>query len=431
MATSFHNKEGIKMKASLPFKYIKSKKREKYYVVFDFRDDDNKRQRKWVGTGLSTDCNEKILDKRIDEIVVQFFKDYCSGKLKKPAEKLSKSEINLELLKTAKGTNSSEYQFNQFLIYWLETIKPTIAQNSYESYSVVIKKIIDYFDENYPNLLIRDLTALHIQQFYNDKFNSGLTANTIKHYHANIHKALKYAVKMDIISSNPSEKTDLPKLKKFQAGFYNAKELDEMFTAFKGDRLELVVNIAAYYGLRRSEVLGLKWDCVDFDRKTITIRRKMISRTGNGHEEIIVEEQLKTKSSIRTLPMIPYIEEKLKERYFYEQHYSHILKGNFDRTYDGFVCRDNLGKIITPDYVSQHFAIVLKNANLRHIGFHDLRHSCASLLLANGVSMKAIQEWLGHSTFNVTADFYSHLDYNSKISSAEAIAKAFSSSADN
>ena len=157
----------------------------------------------------------------------------------------------------------------------------------------------------------------------------------------------------------------------------------------------------------------------------------MISRTGNGHEEIIVEEQLKTKSSIRTLPMIPYIEEKLKERYFYEQHFSHILKGNFDRTYDGFVCRDNLGKIITPDYVSQHFAIVLKNANLRHIRFHDLRHSCASLLLANGVSMKAIQEWLGHSTFNVTADFYSHLDYNSKISSAEAIAKAFSSSADN
>lgn len=264
-----------------------------------------------------------------------------------------------------------------------------------------------------------------IQQFYNDMYNSGISGNTVKHYHANIHKALKYAVKMDLIPSNPSEKTELPKMNKYVASFYNEKELEMLFKAFKDDRMELVVYIAAYYGLRRSEVCGLKWDAIDFDKKTITIRRKIISdfSTGTGKETLICEDELKTEASKRTLPLIPKIEKMLKERKFLETHYSNLLKDGFDRTFDGFVCRDNFGKLITPNFISDHFNIVIKRNNLRYLRFHDLRHSCASLLVANGVPMKAIQEWLGHSTFNVTANYYSHLDYNSKISSAETIAK--------
>lgn len=106
-----------------------------------------------------------------------------------------------------------------------------------------------------------------------------------------------------------------------------------------------------------------------------------------------------------------------------EEYYSKLLGKDFDREYDGFVCRDNFGKLITPNFVTSHFKYIIKKNKLKHIRFHDLRHSCASLLLANGVSMKAIQEWLGHSTFNVTANFYSHLDFHSKVESAETIAK--------
>lgn len=147
---------------------------------------------------------------------------------------------------------------------------------------------------------------------------------------------------------------------------------------------------------------------------------------GENGDELVVEEELKTKASVRTLPLIPHIEAMLKERFFLEQYYSNLLKGDFDCTFDGFVCRDSLGRIITPNYTTQHFQVVIAKNNLRHIRFHDLRHSCASLLVANGIPMKAIQEWLGHSTFNVTADFYSHLEYSSKITSAETIAKIFS-----
>ena len=166
--------------------------------------------------------------------------------------------------------------------------------------------------------------------------------------------------------------------------------------------MELVVNIAAYDGLRRSEVLGLKWDAIDFDKGTLSVCRKITSINADEHEQLRVDDTLKTEASVRTLPLIPQIEKMLKEKLKLEMQYSQILKGDFDRTFDGFVCRDNTGALITPEYVTRHFKDVVKKYKLRPLRFHDLRHSCASLLLANGVSMKAIQDWLGHSTFNVT-----------------------------
>lgn len=202
-----------------------------------------------------------------------------------------------------------------------------------------------------------------IQQFYNDLYGSGLTANTVKHYHALLHRAFKYAMKMDLLGSNPTEKTELPKLKKFNATFYNKDELDTLFKEFESDRMELVVYIAAYYGLRRSEVCGLKWDAIDFDKKTLTIRMKIVSDFSNGKEEIICEEQFKTEASKRTLPLIPKIEKMLTDRLFFESHYSNLLKKEFDHIYDGFVCRDNYGKLITPNFVTDHFKIVIKKNN--------------------------------------------------------------------
>lgn len=228
---------------------------------------------------------------------------------------------------------------------------------------------------------------------------------------------------MDMLDINVADKVELPKIQKFEANFYNKDELEQLFEVFKGDRLELVVHIAAYYGLRKSEIIGLKWDSVNFEEKKLTVRRKVSSTYGSGKEMIFVENQLKTESSVRTFPLIPHIEQMLIERKTLEEYYSKLLGKDFDREYDGFVCRDNFGKLITPNFVTSHFKYIIQKNKLKHIRFHDLRHSCASLLLANGISMKAIQEWLGHSTFNVTANFYSHLDFHSKVESAETIAK--------
>ena len=96
---------------------------------------------------------------------------------------------------------------------------------------------------------------------------------------------------------------------------------------------------------------------------------------------------------------------------------------SYDNEFDGFVCRVSNGKLLAPDYVTNHFHYIIKKNDLRPLRFHDLRHSCASLLLANDIPMKAIQEWLGHSTFNITANLYSHLEYNAKVASAETLAR--------
>lgn len=143
----------------------------------------------------------------------------------------------------------------------------------------------------------------------------------------------------------------------------------------------------------------------------------------NG-EELIAEDKLKNASSTRVLPLIPHIEELLLEEQRKQEYYRSLIPKGYNRDYLDYICLDNMGNLISPNYVSDHFRHMIKKHNLQKIRFHDLRHSCASLLLASGISMKQIQEWLGHSTYNVTANFYSHLDYNAKIASAEAINKA-------
>ncbi|WP_242940030.1 tyrosine-type recombinase/integrase [Ruminococcus sp. YE71] len=115
-------------------------------------------------------------------------------------------------------------------------------------------------------------------------------------------------------------------------------------------------------------------------------------RQGDIHAaEFSDEFTLKTEASVRTLPLIPHIERMLIEQQK-EEMYSKLLKSDFDRTYEGFVCRDAYGKLITPNFVSDHFKNMVKKYGLRKLRFHDLRYSCASLLLANGESMKAIQD---------------------------------------
>ena len=191
--------------------------------------------------------------------------------------------------------------------------------------------------------------------------------------------------------------------------------------------MELVVQVAAYYGFRRSEVLGLKWDAVDFNANTITIQHKVTNSYGNGKEEIIKSNTLKTTSSRRTLPLIPKIKEMLLKEKEKQREAKKTLRKGYSNEGDGYIFRDGLGNLITPNYVTSHFRYVIKKKGLRKLRFHDLRHSCASLMLANDVQMKQIQEWLGHSSYyNITANLYAHLDCSSKLAAANVISDALS-----
>ena len=181
------------------------------------------------------------------------------------------------------------------------------------------------------------------------------------------------------------------------------------------------VKLAAFYGLRREEVLGLRWKAIDFEENTITINHTATQIEENGKTVTVASDTTKTKFSMRTLPMVPQFRKLLLRKKEEQAELRRVCGKCYNKEFLDYVCVNALGERIKPSYLTNSFpAFVVKNG-MRRIRFHDLRHSCASLLLANGVSLKHIQEWLGHSDFSTTANIYAHLDYQSKITSAEAI----------
>ncbi|MCM1530564.1 MAG: site-specific integrase [Alistipes sp.] len=401
------------MKASLPYKYITAVKNGKHYVVFDYKDKAGKRKRKWAATGLPEKCTKKVLKETVEQIVAEFDKAWNNSQI---------SFIN----DSDNGSKSTivNHSLSDFFSEWLTAIKPNVARTTLQCYKRLSKRFMDYADANYPDIALSEISHTQIQAFLNYKMDQGLKGSSVKQYYLALHSAFAWAVKMEILSQHPMDKMIVPRADRHEAVFYNEDELNELFKVFEGHRLELIVHIAAYYGLRRCEILGLKWDSIDFKKKTISIERKIVSDYDeNGESKLFVETRLKTNSTRRTLPLIPHIEEMLSEKRKMDRHYKKLGGREYSTEFEGFVCCDPFGNLISPNTVTHDFHEVIKKNGLKMLRFHDLRHSCASLLLANDIPMKAIQEWLGHATFNITANLYSHLEYNAKVASAETIAR--------
>ncbi|MBO5020867.1 MAG: site-specific integrase, partial [Clostridia bacterium] len=267
---------------------------------------------------------------------------------------------------------------------------------------------------------LTEISAKDIQQFYLVQLER-VKPNSVIHYHAVIHRAMKYAVRTDLITSNPVDKVDRPKKNAYQGSFYSEDEMQDLFEVARGTKLELPIVLSSFYGLRRSEVLGLKWSAIDFQQNTITIQHTLTSCQIDGKLVEVAADTTKTKSSRRTLPLIPQFRDMLLQRWELQEEYKRVCGRCYNRKYLDYICVDEMGNIIKPDYLTDSFSKLLARHGLRHIRFHDLRHTCASLLLKNGVPMKQIQEWLGHSDFSTTANIYAHLDYNSKLNSAQAM----------
>ena len=206
---------------------------------------------------------------------------------------------------------------------------------------------------------------------------------------------------------------------------YSGEELEQLFKAIQGDPSEFGVIMAAFYGLRRSEIVGLKWDAIDFENKKISIQHTVVTAKVNGTLTEIARDKTKTKSSCRTLPLIPACEQMLNKMKKEQEQNRKVCGKSYCTDYLDYIYVDPMGKRIRPDFLSQHFPDFLVAHQMKRIRFHDLRHSCASLLYANGVSLKEIQEWLGHSDISTTSNIYTHLDFSSKVSSANAIVNIF------
>ena len=366
-----------------------------YYVVLSYYDNRNKRHVKYVSTGLPEKGNKRKAEAALARVRSEF----------EPPQEV--------------GELASDMPFAEYLLEWLDIVKVRVKATTFSSYEAMIKSTIEpYFRKK--GYTLQGLEARHIQQFYTEKLKT-VKPSSVIHYHAVIHQALKYAMKTDLVTQNVAMKVDRPKRNDYQPVFLDAEELQRLFQVVKGTRLELPVLVAAFYGLRRGEVCGLKWDAIDFERGTITIKHTVTSIQVDGKTKMYAQDSAKTKSSMRTLPLVGSFAEYFKEVKASQELNKEVCGNCYNYEYDGYVFVDELGDLMKPDYLTAYFPQYIQKHGLKRMRFHDLRHSCASLLLANGVPLKQIQDWLGHSDFSTTANIYAHLDYSSKLSSAQAM----------
>ena len=361
-------------------------KRGIYQIILTYKDFDGKRKEKSVSTGLTVKGNKR----KAEEMLMEARRNFT------PPEQAT-----------------TEMLLSTFLNEWLISVKHNLELSTYSSYRNYINKINIRFDSM--GKTISGLEPKDIQDFYTYLINERLlSANTVIHYHAVLRKALQYAVRMDILTKNPMDRVERPKVPKFTGSFYNATEVNMLLEAVKGKQIELAVVVGVFYGLRRSEILGLKWSAVDFTQNTITIQHTVVQTVVDGEYMLIQKDRAKNKSSIRTLPLVAEFRELLLNLKKKQTEYKHLCGNCYNYDYEEYIFVDEMGNLIKPNYITQNFKIILKNNNLRDIRFHDLRHTCASILINKGLSLKEIQEWLGHSNFATTANIYAHLEKNSK-----------------
>lgn len=376
-----------------------------YYAIVSYYVD-GRRKQKSVSTGLSVKGNKR----RALEFLENLKRTY---KTKESMENMDGSRLLM----------------TDYMDEWLKIVKPLVERATYKSYdNMVSARIRPHFEKL--NLLLTEVEPKHIKMLYDEILEQGYTTNTVIHYHAVLHQALAYAVKNDYILSNPADRVKRPKKNKHISSFYTTDEILTLLDIAKDDPIYIPIVLSTYYGFRRSETLGMRWSAIDFENKTITVNHKVTELTENGKTIVYAEDKLKTKSSYRTLPLIPVVEEKLLEHKAKLERNQKLFGNSYCKEYMDYVCVDEMGKLFRPNFISDHFGWLLKKYGLKKITFKELRHSCASMLVAEGIPMKSIQEWLGHSNFSTTADIYSHIDYRAKQQSAAAIGNALQSKKD-
>ena len=323
-------------------------KNGKYYAVLNYKNAGGQRKTKWISLGLSEKGNKRKAEAELARLRAEFEPPKEAGDL------------------------SSDMLFADYLLEWLEIAKGRLAHATYGAYQGLLKStIVPYFRKK--KLTLRELEARHLQMFYSEMLRR-VTPNTVIHYHAVIHSALKYAVKTDMLIQNVADKVDRPRKNSFQPVFLSAEEMQKMFEALRGTKLELPVLVAAFYGLRRGEVVGLKWDAIDFEQGTISVKRTVTSTIIDGKYQEFEQQSAKTKSSLRTLPLIGSFREYFMQVKEAQELNKQVCGNCYNYEYDGFVFVDELGERMRVEYLTNAFPKFLESHGLRRMRFHDLRH---------------------------------------------------------
>lgn len=304
-----------------------------------------------------------------------------------------------------------------YMLKWLEDYaKPNYADTTVAGYERNIK---NHMIPAIGAIPLQKLKTFHIQEFYKDMQKKGYSAKTIIQIHRILNQALTQADAIGLIFKNPATAVLLPKPEKFEATTLDQTQVMYMLKTLKKNDSELYIPVllAVMLGLRRGEVLGLRWQDVVFEQKQILIRN---NRTYDGKN--IVNTTPKSETSRRILSMTSFLETELK----WHKEKQEELKARLGNQYSGFdfVCTRENGTLFHPGTLSKIFAKEIYKMDLPKLRFHDLRHTNATIMLKNNVPAKVASERLGHSTVAITLDLYSHVTNDLELEAAEAIEKS-------
>ena len=355
-----------------------------WYEIIQWYDAEGKQIKKWRKTGYTVKGNHK-------------------------REALQKAEEIKHEFERKAALKDSDMLFSDWMLEWLELTKHGIKASTYSTYKKQIKNcIVPYFKER--KIKLCDLKPEDIQLFYNHKQEvDGAKGATVQRYHANIHKALDYAVKTGRINRNPSDTAEKPKADKFIADYFTEDEMITLLENASGSPIEIPVYLAAVLGLRRGECIGLRWSSINLDAMTLAVNG-VIKDKGKGttrNRDLYFDPMPKTKDSIRTLPIPLFAVEYLKA--LKEEQDQRKQKKDYNHKWDDYVCVRPNGDLIPLEQVTRAFPKLCKKCGLKQIRFHELRHSNISLLLAHGMDLKEIQQHAGHKDIRMTMNQYGHL----------------------
>ena len=435
-------------------------KHKRYYSCLNFYPNgtDAGRKTKWIPTGLPERGNKRNADQITDHLKTLFnpdgsiiskydgFNDIV-GKIANDIPLLPEVtldslrkmlnempvEQNLRLEKSIfSATTTStilenpesirKMLFCDYMVRWLERISSTIDKTTYGSYKALVHgRIFNYFNEL--DINVEDVKPGHIEDFY--RFLSkefDLAQNSIIHYHNLIRHSLQQLFKKQIIINNPADLIDNRPVRSIPIfRFYGANEINKYLHIIKGTKMEMPVYLASYYGFTRSEVLGVNKNNIDFINNEIRVRHVVTKANIDGHIEIIRKDRTKNKFRLRTMPLLEDVKTVILEAYERHEYYRKACGSLYYQKDKHYLCLDEMGHLLKPDYISHRHKELLEKHNLPHIRFHDLRHSCASLLLSKGIPIEKIKEWLGHSDINTTMRYAHMIISDAKMEMADVL----------
>ena len=349
-------------------------KDNRYWVVLREKDEQGKWHQRWILLSSTSKRTAKL--EAVDKI----------------------TEYNEEKERSTIPSHSLSWLIREYIEH--TTLTPKTRQN----YMSILETHIDPY---FSGKKFSELTANDFSIYYKNKTEkSNLSPNSVIKHHQLIHAAYEYAISGDMMDKNPSDRAKKPRKIRREPDAYSLEDYQRLFEAAKKTKIFPEIVLAMVYGLRRSELLGLRWSCIDWSKRIIEVSLS-VTRVNN---EWFFNEAMKTNGSKRKLSISEPIADFLNSLYEKQKKMKELLGDFYNKDFEDFICVDSVGDLMTPDYITNTFTKLVKSNGLPKLTFHGLRHSFISILIDAGYNPKAVQTASGHDVLTTTMNYAKAFD---------------------